>query len=184
MLGMVFTEFLDMVEERFSPEVADAIIVDAELPHGGSYTAVGYYPHEEIVRLVGELSRRTNTPAAELVKAFGHHLIGRFRSRYPALFESSRSLFDFLAAVDGEIHREVHKLYPEARLPRLKVLARSADHLELAYLSPRSMEPLAEGLITGAMDHFDEPCAITLETRDQADGRPVSVFVLDRTHAA
>ncbi len=183
MLGMVFTEFLDMVEERFSPATADAIVTEAKLPHGGAYTAVGYYPHEEIVTLVTLLSERTETPVGELIKAFGHHLVGRFVHRYPAMFERTDELFDFLAAVDGEIHTEVRKLYPDATLPRLRVLSRSEDEMKLAYESPRSMESLAEGLILGAIDHFEEPCTVRLESAVDGSG-PRSVFVISRARAA
>ena len=35
MKGIVFTEFLEMVEDKFSPELADRIIEGAELPSGG-----------------------------------------------------------------------------------------------------------------------------------------------------
>jgi len=41
MKGIVFTEFLEMVENKFSPELADRIIEGAEVPSGGVYTAVG-----------------------------------------------------------------------------------------------------------------------------------------------
>ena len=52
MLGIVFTEFMEMVEERFSPEVLDRIMEQAAPANQGAYTAVGYYPHEEILALV------------------------------------------------------------------------------------------------------------------------------------
>ena len=41
MLGMVFTELVEMVENRFSPELADAVLQEAAPGHGGAYTAVG-----------------------------------------------------------------------------------------------------------------------------------------------
>ena len=40
MLGFVVTEFIELVEDKFSPEMADAVITDAAPPHGGAYTAV------------------------------------------------------------------------------------------------------------------------------------------------
>jgi len=43
MKGIIFTEFLEMVEDRFSPEIADRIIEAADLPSGGAYTAIGTY---------------------------------------------------------------------------------------------------------------------------------------------
>ena len=45
MKGVIFTEFLEMVESHFSPEMADRIITAARLPSGGAYTAVGTYDH-------------------------------------------------------------------------------------------------------------------------------------------
>lgn len=157
MLGMVFTELLDMVERQFSPELADRVLQRAELPHGGAYTAVGYYPHQEIVRLVGLLSEETGQPVDALVRGFGQHLLGRFEQAYPELFAGKRTLYDFLASIESHIHVEVHKLYPEARLPRFEVLERGPHHLRLAYRSPRRMEALAEGLILGAAERYKEP---------------------------
>ena len=47
MLGLVFTEFVELVETKFSPETADAVLDEVAAPHGGAYTAVRYHPHEE-----------------------------------------------------------------------------------------------------------------------------------------
>ena len=52
MKGIVFTEFLDMVEERFGYEVVDQIISESKLSTDGIYTSVGTYPHSEIVKLL------------------------------------------------------------------------------------------------------------------------------------
>lgn len=49
MKGMIFTEFLEMVEEKFSMEMVDQILSESDLPSGGIYTSVGNYPHTEIV---------------------------------------------------------------------------------------------------------------------------------------
>ena len=45
MKGIVFTEFLEMVEDKFSADMVDDIIDDCDLASGGAYTAVGTYPH-------------------------------------------------------------------------------------------------------------------------------------------
>lgn len=41
MKGIVFREFITMVETQFSLETADAIIADSTLATGGAYTTVG-----------------------------------------------------------------------------------------------------------------------------------------------
>jgi len=61
MKGIVFTEFLEMVEAKFSPEMTDRIITESKVPSGGAYSAVGTYDHEEIVALVQALSRATGS---------------------------------------------------------------------------------------------------------------------------
>jgi hypothetical protein len=177
MLGMVFTELLEMVESRFSPELADRVLQRAQLAHGGAYTAVGYYPHEEVVRIVGALSAETGLPPDALVHAFGEHLLGRFATAYPEMFAGKPTLYDFLASIDGHIHVEVHKLYPEARLPRFEVLERSATHMRLSYRSPRQMGALAEGLLQGAAAHYREPQTLTA-SQDDALGPDCIVFEL------
>jgi len=57
MKGMVFTEFLEMVEDQFGFTMADKIISEAELASGGVYTSVGTYHHQEMVALVVNLSK-------------------------------------------------------------------------------------------------------------------------------
>ncbi|MCX7200840.1 MAG: hypothetical protein NTV17_00650 [Burkholderiales bacterium] len=41
MKGMIFTEFLELVERTYSPEMADDLIDASNLPSGGAYTSVG-----------------------------------------------------------------------------------------------------------------------------------------------
>lgn len=154
MKGIVFTEFMDMVDDKFGLQVSEAIVEKADLDSGGAYTAVGTYPHDEIVALILALSGETSIPVSELVKVFGKHLITRFYALFPAFFDDCATLYDFLANVDGYIHGEVRKLYPDATLPSLQTQRISKDELEIIYTSPRGMGDLAEGLIQGAIDHY------------------------------
>lgn len=177
MKGMVFTQFLDMVEEQFSPEVADKIIVLADLPSGGAYTSVGTYDHAEIVALVNQLSRETGLPASTLVTAFGGFLFQRFSELYPQFFGETSSAFGFLRSVEHYIHIEVRKLYPDAELPSLTCHV-EGDHMTIVYRSKRQMADLAEGLIKGCLDHFGE--TIGMERRDDPDDGS-TLFSLTRT---
>ena len=111
MKGMVFTEFLEMVEDKFSSEVADWIIEQANLRSGGVYTSVGTYDHGEMIELVSCLSKKTGIPSADLVKSFGFYLFDRFHNMYPIYFKGVASSFDFLQRIEDYIHVEVRKLY-------------------------------------------------------------------------
>ncbi len=170
MKGMVFTEFIEMVEEVFSPEVADNIVTKADLPSGGVYTAVGTYDHEEMVALVKNLSAETNTPIPDLLQAFGKYLFGRFASGYPQFFEGKSNAIEFLSGVDNYIHVEVRKLYPDAELPGFEYERPNEDTLIMTYRSARPFADLAEGLIRGCFEHFGEQVDIqrrTIETEPQ-----------------
>ena len=60
MKGIIFREFLEMVEEQFGYKTVDTIIENSNLASKGIYTSVGTYPHQEMFSLVKELSALTN----------------------------------------------------------------------------------------------------------------------------
>lgn len=164
MLGIVFTEFFDMVDDVFGDEMLDDIINEAALPNDGAYTAVGRYNYEEMLRLVTALSNKTGTPVPDLVKVFGEHLFGRFVVGYPDFFTNVDGSIDFLMRIEDHIHVEVKKLYPEANLPTFDHVADKPNSLKLLYKSDRPFADLAEGLIKGCASHFKEE--LTLERQD------------------
>lgn len=164
MKGVVFTEFLQMVEEKFSLDVLDRVIGDAALPNDGAYTAVGTYDYREMVRLVSSLSAATQVPVADLLRAFGEQLFRRFTVLYPEFFQVPASVFEFLQGVEKRIHTEVRKLYPDAELPTIDCRMPDRDHLVVDYRSGRAFGDLAEGLIRGCIAHYGE--RITLQRHD------------------
>ena len=56
MKGMIFTEFLEMVESKFGLETVDTTIENSDLPSEGIYTSVGTYDFNEMVSLIAGLS--------------------------------------------------------------------------------------------------------------------------------
>lgn len=163
MKGMVFTTFLEMVDEQFSPEVTETIIEAAELPSGGAYTAVGTYHHLEMVRLVSELERVTGKTGSELLKAFGEYLFAKLARGYPTFFVDARDAFSFLDGIERTIHTEVRKLYPDAELPSFQCAYPDGDTQCLTYRSARCFGDLAEGMIAGCIQHFGERIAVERE---------------------
>jgi hypothetical protein len=161
MKGIVFSEFLELVESQFGLALADQIIQTSASSTDGAYTSVGTYDHHELLRMVSALSAATNVPPNELVKSFGKRLFGRFFAGFPVFFENATSAFEFLSSVDGYIHVEVRKLYPDAELPRFESKILSPSRMEMIYTSKRPLADLAEGLISGCADHFHEPMTIS-----------------------
>jgi len=163
MKGIVFTEFIEMVEEKFSQETADRLLDECDLPSGGAYTAVGTYDHQEIVRMVIKLSEISGQPAPTLINTFGRHLFGRFVVLYPAFFTGVDSAMDFLARIEEIIHAEVRKLYPDAELPRFDIARPDERTLVMTYHSDRHLGDLAEGLIEACIIHYGRPQEIVRE---------------------
>jgi hypothetical protein len=154
MKGIVFTEFMELVESMFGADTLDAVIAKGNLPNAGAYTAVGTYDHGELVRMVVALSEITSTPVPTLIHAYGKHLFGRFVAGFPRFFVGVDDAFDFLGGIDGYIHVEVRKLYPDAELPRFEAIRHSPDALDLIYRSQRPFADLAAGLIDGCLAHY------------------------------
>lgn len=155
MKGMVFTEFLDMVENKFSADMVDDIIDDANPASGAAYTAVGTYDHQELVDMVVALSKRTEIPVDTLVKVFGEHVFTIFATNYPSFFADVPDALTFLSGIEDIIHAEVIKLYPDAQLPKFDCHF-EGETLIMDYQSPRHFSDLAEGLIKGCGAHFGE----------------------------
>lgn len=179
MKGIIFTEFLDMVEEKFSPEIADKIIEASDLSTGGAYTSVGTYHHRELIEMVGHLSEESDIDVVPLVKVFGEHLFGRFVELYPEFFDGVDSCFDFLNLIENHVHVEVRKLYPDAELPTFATQQPKPQTLEMTYKSSRPFAPVAEGLIKGCIAHYQEN--ITLRVEDLSGGENNHVrFILEK----
>jgi len=178
MRGILFTELLAMVESQHSLAVADALVRAVPSASGGAYTRVGSYPHEELTALLTALAERNGTPLTHVLRAFGTHLAGAFHSTYPELFELSPDSLTFLAAVDDYVHVEVHKLYPDAQLPRFASERPDADTLLLTYRSHRGLADLAEGLIHGIGQQYGESLLVARQDRSE-DGSLV-LFTIRR----
>jgi len=163
MKGIIFTEFLTMVESEFGDEIVDKIIMDSDLPSKGAYTSVGTYSHHELFSLVSSLSKHSNIAVPDLVKAYGTYVFKLFTQAYNYMFEGVHDAFSFLETIETGIHVDVLKLYPEAELPEINVTRPDNNSLILTYGSVRKLADFAEGLIIGCLEHFNEEAIIERE---------------------
>lgn len=169
MKGMVFTEFVDMVEDRFGLGMVDKLIEAVQPASGGVYTSVGNYDAGELVALVVELGKQSDTPIPELLEAFGHKIFGLFTRSYGHFFAEATSATDFLQGIEGYIHVEVRKLYPDAELPRFDYPPAPDGMLIMEYHSERPLAHFALGLINATVEHYGDPIEVTFE--DISNGR-------------
>lgn len=177
MKGIVFTEFLEMVEQRDSLAMAQQVIDDAALPHAGGYTAVGTYPPGEMVRMVQAYGQHANQPAAAVLRHFGRHLFTSFERQFPDFIREVTGPLELLESVDQRIHGEVRKLYPDAELPSFDCHRPDPDVLEMVYRSTRGLADLAQGLIEACLEAWKTPYRLQREDLGDGDGTHVRFIV-------
>lgn len=154
MKGVVFNLLESMVEEKFGLAAWDEILEKSD--SDGIYIASSTYPDAELMSIVATASEMTGIPADALVRSFGAYMAPGFKDLYPVFFDSCSGLKEFLLTVDGVIHVEVRKLYPDAGTPEFSYSDEQPDKLTMTYRSPRKLCLLAEGLIEGTAAIFDE----------------------------
>ena len=163
MKGIVFSEFFELVENRFGYDMVDTIIENANLPHNGIYVSGGTYPHGEMVSLVVALSNESKIPVPKLLEVYGEYLFGRLMSLYPALAADKNNPIEFMAGIDNYIHVEVRKLYPDAELPKFETIECNDNSIVLDYISERGMQDFGVGLMKGCGAFFKTALDIRYE---------------------
>lgn len=160
MQGIIFTALSDMVIERLGIEVWDQLLDEAQLPSQGVYTSGGRYDDTELLRLVGLLTARTGIPAPDLVRSFGEFLFAKLYASLPPNLQQCTDLRQFLLAIDGTIHKEVKRVYPDSYLPSFVCDDSNPQQLTMQYRSMRQLCHAAEGLIAGAAVQFGSHVSI------------------------
>ena len=147
MKGFIFTEFLEMAEAEFGIQTVDKITSLVELHDQGAYTAVGNYPHGDMIAMLGALSKEAGLEQTDLLTANGRYLFKTFTREYS----------------------EVRKLYPDANLPSFDCSVGENRTLTLDYESHRPLADLAEGLIKECIEHFGDPIELIREPGPSKD---------------
>ncbi|MFI3247109.1 MAG: heme NO-binding domain-containing protein [Ferrimonas sp.] len=178
MKGIVFTEFVDMVDQQFGFEVTEAMLERVELASGGAYTQVGDYHHGEMLQLVEALASELQQPVELLLIAYGSRLFDRLVLVHNIDLSRYVGSFDFLQQVENDIHRQVRKLYDNARPPTFEFDSISANQMQLRYHSHRGFGAVAEGLLRRCTERFEEPMNITRRSLNH-QGTEV-LFLLER----
>ncbi|QXP67586.1 heme NO-binding domain-containing protein [Polaribacter sp. AHE13PA] len=176
MKGIVFTEFLDLVEEKFGLEMVDKIISQSELASEGVYTSIGTYSFSEMLQLVTNLSGNTGISTDDLLLVYAEHFFSVIKTSYPGLLETYKDPIEMLASIENHIHVEVQKIYPDAELPTFVVEEKTDNSITMLYKSSRAMHHFGLGLMNKTFEHFNAKASIVLE-KIKEDGTEVRFIV-------
>lgn len=176
MKGIVFTEFLDLVEDKFGLEMVDKIIAQSQLESEGVYTSVGTYKFSEMLQLLQNLSTNTNISIDDLLLVYAEHFFSVLESSYSGLLSTYKDPIEMLASIENHIHVEVRKIYPDAELPTFDVLEKTENSLIMVYKSSRAMHHFGLGLMNKTFEHFNSTATIVLE-KIKEDGTEVKFII-------
>lgn len=109
MKGIVFTEFLDLVEDKFGIEMVDKIIEQSKLDSDGVYTAIGTYKFSEMLQLLDNLSKNTGISTDDLLLVYAEHFFTVLKESYPGLLATYKDPIEMLSSIEDHIHVEVKK---------------------------------------------------------------------------
>lgn len=178
MKGIVFTEFLEMVEQKFGLETTDTIITKSNLKSEGVYTSVGTYDFGEMVSLITNLSEETKIDVPTLIYTYGLYFFDTLKNGYPNIFKHYKTGFNLIAGIEKHIHVHVRKIYPDAELPSFITHEETDTKLIIEYQSERAMSSFAQGLMERTLEHYNEEVTIKKELLN-SDGTKV-LFTLVR----
>ncbi len=160
MKGIVFTEFMDLVETKFGYTMVDRIILESKVPSNGAYTSIGTYPFAELVKLMRHLSHNTNIPMDELLYMYGKHFFSVLLKSYPHFIERLDNAFQFFESIDRYTHVEVQNFYPDVALPRFKTRRLQQNQLEMIYTFNYKIADFAQGLIQSSLEYYGKKATI------------------------
>ncbi len=177
MKGIVFTEFLELVENKFGLDVVDKIIQQSSLQSQGVYTAIGTYDFSEMLSLLKHLSEHTQLSIDDLLLVYAEHFFSVLANSYPDLIKKYKDPIELLSSIENHIHVEVQKIYPDAELPTFEVLEKTDSTLVMVYKSSRAMYSFGLGLMNKTFEHFDATAKITFE-KLKSDGTEVKFSIV------
>ena len=178
MKGVVFTEYMEFIEDQFGFDTVDEMIEQSGV--SGVYTQAGNYEFSELFAMVSALSKITQKPLGFLVEAFAKNLFPKLITIYPKPIQSYNNTFDFIAHVDDVVHPEVKKLYPETELPEFELLSRDENELVTIYKSTKPLMDLARGLMMGCAAHYKENIEISYEMLPKLNNQFQAKFILKK----
>ena len=169
MHGIVLMELKKHVEQAYGPQTWSALLIAAGLP-GTIYNAMGEYPDEEVLAIVGAACEATGKSADEVLEGFGRFLVPDLVATYGFLVQPGWDALDLIANTEKTIHTVV-RTRDGATPPVLEVTRQGPDALSLRYSSSRQLCALAKGIAKGVGDFYETPLEVA-ETTCMHRGAP------------
>jgi len=179
MYGLVNKAIEGLVCSRFGEAAWARIKRRAGLDVEG-FISLDAYPDKITYGLVAAASAELNTPAAQLLEAFGEHWVEYTgREGYGGILDAAGStLPEFLLNLNN-LHSRVRLMAPELRPPSFQCTDVTDGSLVLHYRSEREgLAPMVVGLLRGLGSRFRTPVTVTHTRARGRDGADHDQFLV------
>lgn len=164
MYGLVNRAIEGMVCDSYGPATWETIKTRAgvDVP---VFVSNESYPDEVTYQLVGAASEVLQSPAEEILKAFGEYWVlnTALKAYGPLMHTGGRTLKDFLMYLP-HFHVRVQAIFPKLAPPEFSCENVGDDSLDLHYKTgrPAGLEPFVEGLVRGLAKMFETPVDVKM----------------------
>jgi hypothetical protein len=117
MKGIVFNDFLELVEIKFGLEMVGRIIPESQLSSNGIYTAVGTYRFYEMLQLLQNLSHHSKISIDSLLLNYSQYFFSVIQTSRLSFLITYKDPIEMLSFIENYIHIEVKKICSKAEFP-------------------------------------------------------------------
>lgn len=171
MKGIVFTEFLEMVESEYGLEIVDSIIDESKIKSKGIYTSIGTYDFSEMQSLLTLLSKKAGKPIDELIFDFGKYFFGYIEKKHADIISLYDNAFDFATSIESHIHVHVRKIYADSELPTFTNILKEENRIQLLYESERGMYMFAKALFEMSFKYFKKNVIVDYQKLNESGNK-------------
>ncbi|HSH03160.1 MAG TPA: heme NO-binding domain-containing protein [Anaerolineae bacterium] len=178
MYGLVNKAIHDMVCENFGEDVWEQIRQKAGVEEE-TFISMETYPDAVTYQLVGAASDVLDTPATDILQAFGRYwTVYTAEEGYGDLLNmSGHTIQEFLSNLD-EMHTRVSLSFPQLEPPSFECTEVTDESLNLHYYSHREgLAHLVIGLLYGLGERFKVGVEVE-QTADRNDGADHDIFAI------
>lgn len=175
MKGVIFNVVQEVVIDLFDEDTWDDVLSAAGVDR--AHTALGNYDDAELLAIVDAVASTLDETPDDVLRTVGRLALPKLAGRLGHDELPGGDAESFLLSVNEIIHPEVRMIYPDAVPPVFTFTRRAAGGHEVVYRSARRLDALAEGLIVGCGDLFDQQVAVAVLDRTGLDDHEARFLV-------
>src|SRR5690606_25138495 len=164
MKGVVFTEFLEMVEGSYGLGMVDYILQNSDLDSNGIYTSVGTYDFKELITLFSVLSEKVKIKVDDISYNFGKYFFTSLKNTRPQIFEEHDSPEEFLISIEDHVYKQVKDGHPPVKPQTFTIEKNDQDQMIFVYKSTTGLYMFALGFVEKTFEHYNPSFKVTYKT--------------------